>query len=234
MIVKSGVPFMQEIKLNPWMMEGWAGTADWLFYDDEQGAFVLSDLKTIKPEGLRWIERDGAKTEHLWQLSAYFHALVDAGFPMVDGFTVLYLPMADTTDDTVIEPMLVECAPLSRGVVEEVMYDRWDASQKYLSSLSRDEWVTDALAPIMDREQKTYWNAKQASWDVKLVPHWSSMFCPFENDLCDCSEQGVTKIGQYALDGTYSARNGYEDVRPTARPTEGDVRVRREAAQATA
>ncbi len=239
-IVQSGALFMQEVSVTPWLPEGWGGTADWVFHDDKAGGFVLADLKTIKPEGLRWIERDGAKTEHMWQLSAYWHALVDAGFPMVEGFTILYLPMADTTDDTVIEPMLVECSPLSREVVHSVMEDRWALTEEYLSHINdgwtpqecRVHYVNDYLAPIMEREQKTYWNSKQSVWDVKLVPHWSSMFCPFENDLCDCSEQGVTKIGHFALDGTYFARNGYEDVEPTIQPAEKDIRARREAVNA--
>jgi len=81
----------------------------------------------------------------------------------------------------------------------------------------------------MDRIQKVNWNGKQEVWDLKLVPHWSSMFCPFDAELCDCSEQSVTKIGHYTLDGFYEPRKGFTEIEPYERPAEGDVRLRRNA-----
>jgi hypothetical protein len=66
---------MQEVKLDRrWLPDGWSGTADWIFWNADLGGFVLGDLKTIKGDGITWIEKDGAKREHLWQLSAYWHA----------------------------------------------------------------------------------------------------------------------------------------------------------------
>jgi hypothetical protein len=63
------------------LCHGWAheasGTADWVFWNADLGWFVLGDMKTIKGDGIAWIEKDGAKREHLWQLSCYWHALIE-------------------------------------------------------------------------------------------------------------------------------------------------------------
>src|SRR3954447_13428749 len=50
---------------GPYMPEGWTGTADWVFWNRELGGFVLGDMKTIKGDGIAWVERDGVKREHL-------------------------------------------------------------------------------------------------------------------------------------------------------------------------
>jgi hypothetical protein len=50
---------------------------------------------------------------------------------------------------------------------------------------------------------------------VKLVPHWSAAYCPFPDELCDCSKHGETKIGMFDVDGsTYIPRKGYEEIEP--------------------
>lgn len=238
---RTGIPFMQEVKLDRWLPEGWSGTADWLFYDDEAGGWVLGDMKTAKGEGIKWVVKDGAKTEHLWQLSAYWHALVEAGLPMVRGFAILYVPMNDTFDDEVIEPVIADCAPLSKDVVEGEMARRWAMCEAYLEELPPNArayaealagvdysvFLTDKLAAPMAREQKVFWNGKQNVFDLKLVPHWSTDFCPFEADLCDCSEQGVTKVGHYTVEGAYEPRKGFEAVEPQVEPSPVDYRKKR-------
>lgn len=236
MIVGTGVPFMQEVKVNPWLPEGWGGTADWMIWDFDYEAFILRDLKTIKAEGLRWV-LNGAKEEHIWQVSAYWWALDEAGFPLRDHAEVMYMPMNDTMDDVLIEPVLVEVDILDKDLVWGVMEDRWAATQQYLWSIEAGPhdllqnpgyYVTDALAPVMERDQKVNWNGKQDVWDVKLVPHWSALFCPFDDELCDCGSQGITKIGHFTLEGAYEARNGYEDIQPLARPSASEVAMRRQ------
>ena len=247
-LVRSGVAFMQEVRVTPWLPEGWSGTADWVFWHPEYRGFVLGDLKTIKGEGMRWVLKDGAKEEHLWQLSCYWHALYDSGLPLVKGFGVLYWPMNDTTErDEQIEPVVMECDPLPREIVYGVMHDRWAATQDYLASISAEsteaqhyldngrlDWLlTDKLAPEMARVQKVFWNGKQGVFDVKLVPHWSAQFCPYPTELCGCSEQGTTKIGQYTLEAKYEPRKGFEDELPMVEPTELDyARQRKKAAEA--
>ena len=248
-LVRAGVPFMQEVRVTPWLPEGWAGTADWVFWHPEYRGFVLGDLKTIKGESMKWVLKDGAKEEHLWQLSAYWHALYDMGLPMVQGFGVLYWPMNDTTErDELIEPRVMECEPLERSLVHGVMHDRWVAATEYLDSIAvgtveaahyieqgRLDWLlTDKLAPEISRVQKLYLDGKKNQWDVKLVPHWSAAYCPYPVELCGCSEQGTTKIGHYTLEGKYVPRKGYEDELPMLEPSEFDYRKQRKKAEENA
>lgn len=231
---RNGVPFFHEIKLDSYMPEGWSGTADWVFWHPDYKAFVLGDLKTARGEAMYWIGRDGAKKEHIWQLSAYFYALLDMGFPMVKGFGIMYWPMNDTSDKELVLPTVQECDPLPREQVYSEMNTRWDKSQKYLGSLKRNSpvttYLTDSLAPPMEREQKLFWNKGLKVFDVKLMPHWSSKFCPYPNELCDCSEQGTNKIGHYmhitSNTWGYEARKGYEGIRPEVEPSKTEKQRR--------
>jgi hypothetical protein len=260
MLVSAGAHFEQEISVNPGLPTGWSGTADALFWNQERRGFVLVDFKTIKGEGMRWIVKEGAKEEHLWQLSAYWHALYDMGYPMVEGFAVWYIPMNDTVErGEFIEPLVMECDPLPRTQIHRVMSDKWEAVQTYLSAMDDDLltvaqralladqgltdlnlsseaiYVTDQLAPEMARVQKLYLDSKRNLWDVKLVPHWSAAYCPYPTELCGCSEQGTTKIGHYTLDGKYEPRKGYEKELPMVEPAEYDyAKQRRKAAVAEA
>jgi hypothetical protein len=251
-IERTGSPFMQEVRVDRWLPEGWSGTADWIFWDAEAGGWVLGDLKTCKGEGIRWIIQGGAKEEHIWQLSAYWHALYDMGLPLVDGFAIFYLPMNDVIGEN-IEPRIEECAPLPKELVWGVMQDRMELTQRYLDSLKYldddDRWnalapgvptqeqaafyVTEYLAPPMERVQKVVWNGKQKVFDLKLVPHWSCDYCPYPVELCDCSQQGVNKIGHYTLDEEYVPREDYELELPAEKPSGSEYRRRREEASAS-
>jgi hypothetical protein len=236
MLVSSGAAYMQEVNVTPGLPEGWSGTADAVFWDPECGGFVLGDFKTIKGEGMKWVLKEGAKEEHLWQLSAYWHALYDMRLPLVKGFAIWYLPQNDTTErDELIEPVLMECEPLPRDLVFGVMEDRWQACQEYLQSITPPRWedqedlLTDKLSPEIGRVQKVYWNGKQSVFDVKLVPHWSAQFCPYPTELCACSEQGSNKIGHYAYvdgDWRYEPRKDFEDELPMVEPSNTDKRKR--------
>lgn len=259
--VRAGMPFMQEIRLHGWLPEGWGGTADWLFWVPEARGFLLRDLKTMKGEGLRWIQRDGAKEPHIWQVSAYWHALYDMGFPLVDGGEVLYLPMNDTSDrNENVEPQLVEFPIIPRETVHAVMHERWALTQKYLASgpwpvsnlsvgkdsapfesMSDEEYLslflTPELAPEQERVQGIVWNPKTdgGCFDVKFMPHWSAAYCEFPTALCGCSTQSTNKIGHYKLDGTYVPRKGeYESVIPMVAPSEADYRKRRKDVETAA
>lgn len=241
MLVRSGVPFMQEVKVTPGLPEGWSGTADAVFWDPDCRGFVLGDFKTIKGEGMKWVLKDGAKEEHIWQLSSYWHALYNMGLPMVKGFAVWYLPQNDTTErDELIEPVLMECDPLPRDLLWGVMEDRWAACQGYLVSLDYFDgaysgFVTDKLAPEIGRVQKLYWNGKQKVFDLKLMPHWSAQFCPYPEELCGCSTQGSNKIGHYTLDGEYVPRkeDEFKDIEPLIEPSASDYRSKRKEADAS-
>lgn len=237
----SGAPFMAEVNLTPWMPEGWSGTADWLFWSPEYEAFVLGDLKTTKGESIKYKETKGMSTEHHWQLSAYWHALVEAGFPMLDVVSVLYLPMNNIARESDPEPVVIEAAPLDGAVVQEQMEWRWLRVQEYRDAFNDDDsnwsirYLNDALAPVMEREQKVTWNYTKGVFELTLVPHWLSDYCPFDNALCDCSEQGTTKMGEFAIDAVSKdmafiprrdKRWDFSDAEPEVWPTPAEIRKR--------
>ena len=258
LLVEAGVPVMREVNLTPWMPELWSGTADWLFWSPRYQAFVLGDLKTTKGEAIKYRNREGMSADHWWQLSAYWYACVKMGLPMVKGFGILYLPMNTKLGEDV-EPTIMEADP----VPEDELTARMDEvkaaviayedsiphtgpvrefGKAYIEARGPELYLTDALAPPMDRVQKLFWKPADKVWEVKLVPHWLADFCPYPNELCDCSEQGTTKIGTWywgteasegfvrPQDGTsgklfYHNRKGY-DILPEVMPDEKEVKRR--------
>lgn len=248
LLTGAGVPYMAEVNLTPWMPTGWSGTADWLFWHPEYEGFVLGDLKTTKGEAIKWKERDGLSEEHLWQLSAYWHALIEAGFPMLDHFAIYYLPLNNVYKEDDPEPTIIEAKPIGAARVYERMNERYQACEAYADSLLRSEggdgtYVTDELAPIMERVQKLVWDYKAKHWNVVLVPHWLSDFCPYPNELCDCSEQGTTKVGHWLYHDVpleedamswdeleyvprKDKRVDYSAIKPEVRPTKAETKRR--------
>lgn len=231
-LLHAGVPVMQEVKLKPWMPEGWSGTADWIFYVPEYRAFKLGDLKTIKGDGIQWVLRDGAKDAHRWQLSSYWHALYDMGLPLLEEFDVLYWPKDRGPGN--VEPTVQSVVPLRREELQGTMTYRWLATKRYLAALypsvvlpdTEPDYLNEWLPPVQDRVQVVTWNKPKALFDLKLKPHWSAQFCPFPAELCDCRQQGETKIGHYTLSGSYVPRKGWEHFEPVTTPTEAEYRRR--------
>jgi hypothetical protein len=88
-----------------------------------------------------------------------------------------------------------------------------------LHLMSTSDWINSYLAPVSAREQRVYFDRKTGTHELKLVPHWTAAYCPYPNELCDCSEQGTTKIGFFDTDGTYYARPGFEEIEPTVFPS---------------
>ena len=228
----NGVRHENEVDLTEWMPDGWAGTADWIFWHPDYEAWVLGDLKTTKGEAMYWLQRGGAKDIHIWQLSAYWHALVASGRPMVKGFGVMYWPMNDTSDNVEVTPFVADCDPIPEDVILPVMQQRWRQTTSYITAYeATKDYLNIALCPEQERVQKLIWNKQQGVWDVKLVPHWSAAFCDFP-DYCDCSKQGTTKIGHwwvYPDDAPieYVYRDGYQDIEPTEKPTQFEINKRR-------
>lgn len=222
-LIALGIPFFHELRLGPFMPEGWSGTADWVFWHPDYHAFVLGDLKTAKGEAIYWINSKGAKDEHIWQLSAYYYALLAMGLPMVKGFAIMYWPMNDTSDGDVVMPTLQECDPIPQDVVQARMEERWLSAKPFIGATD----YLDMLADEQPREQKLFWSKPQGVFDVKLIPHWSARFCDWKPPYCNCSAQGTTKVGHYTLDGEYIPRKGYEEVQPLVSPTPAEYRKRR-------
>lgn len=211
--IDQGMPVINEMRLTNWLPEGWSGIADWLVWDTDKRAFTLADLKTIKGEGLKWL-RGKPKEEHVWQLSAYYHALKEAKFPLVREFMVIYLPMNDVPSEE-ISPKIMNCTPLPKDVVWPIMEEKWARAKEYLATVDKEQYVTDKLAEPTGRIQRLFRSGTK--YDLKLIPHWTSMFCPYDNSLCDCNTGGTNKIGEYR-DGEYYPRKGYEDIEPEIKP----------------
>ena len=217
-------PYMKEVKLNPWLPEGWRGRADLVIWHPEHEGFVLGDIKTTKGKSMYWINKAGAKEAHIWQVSAYWHALVKMGLPMVEGIFVYYFPK-DGIDNGEVLPAVIEAPIIPVRVMKDEMTYRWERMKEYAASIvpipedyPYEVFLTDELEPVQERQQKLVRNAKMGVTDLKLVPDWSAMFCDFPDELCDCNLQRPTKIGHYLQDGTYVPRKGYEDVEPLIKP----------------
>lgn len=233
-LVKAGIPFMQEVNLTPWMPKGWGGTADLLVWvpnggKDGRGGFVLRDIKTTKGEAIKFRMQDGPSEEHIWQVSSYYHAAVRMGLPMIRECGIYYLPMNDTrekNDD--VQPLELTFEPLSWSKIREQMEYRNRRAEEYVASFDRyvggrgvaerlEGYLRPELAPEQERVLKSYYSRRDQKWELKLVPHWSAAFCPFPDELCACSDQGVTKVGEWSSDGQYIPRSGY-DVTPPPFP----------------
>lgn len=241
-----GAPVMLEVQLDRWLPRGWSGRADWLQWDDARRAFVLGDLKSSKAEAMTWIAKDGMKESHIWQVSAYFWALVEMGLPMVNGFAVYYLPMNQllAREGSPVSPRVEEGTPLPRDLVWGRMEERRAQVDAYLASLSPNmveghpgNYLTDALAPVQSRVAKFSLNKqlKVPAIDVKLAPHWSAAFCDFPDELCDCRQQGTNKIGHWRLnDGALVYEPTVEQADEVPSPPDDLIRkLRKELADAS-
>jgi hypothetical protein len=235
LLTAAGVPYMAEVALAPWMPEGWSGTADLIFWHPEYEAWVLVDIKTMKGEGLQWVEKDGMKEEHLWQASSYWHALVAAGFPMLDKFGILYLPMNMVYGESMPNPSIQEGTPISWDTLGPVMEERHRACREYADSLIVEDGAyliedNAYLAPEQERVQKVFWagSKKPQQWDVKLVPHWSAQFCPYPDELCNCRNGKQEKIGHWSVETgslVWTPRKGY-NIEPQVEPAPWEVKKR--------
>lgn len=224
---KVGVPYLAEVNMTPWLPRGWGGTADAFFWHSETKQFVLTDFKTSKGESLKYIAKDGAKIEHIKQTSAYWQAAKKMGLPLAKKIGVMYWPKNDTAKkDEVVEPLLVDFEPIPASYLAKDMKERHGAVSEYLKSLPKpnprpllpEEFLTDALAPGPEREQRLYFDRYTETWEVKLISPWYSAFCPY-GELCTCGDIGfTTKIGTYDVTGDYYPRSGYESIKPTVKP----------------
>jgi hypothetical protein len=209
-----GLPVMTEVKLDPWMPEGWSGTADWVMWDADLRGFVLGDLKSCKPTAIPYLLRGGSKESQIWQASSYWHALSDMGIPLVDRFCIYHLPKNQNTarEGSPVEPLMNTCVPVERTKLYAMMAERKALVDEYLRSVPPldgdlpeeryiDEYLTDKLAPVQDREIQMTVNKtlKRPVIDVKLKPNWSTAYCSFPDELCDCRRQGTNKIGSWDL-----------------------------------
>jgi len=230
---KTGVPYMAEVNMTPWLPEGWGGTADGFFWNPELKAFVLLDFKTTKGGGMRYIESGGAKEAHIKQTSAYWWAAKKMGLPLVKKIGVIYIPKDEAKD--VEGPLLVDFDPLPQADLKRDMKYRHGRVSEYVDSVDRERsrfysqspspswekaFLTDVLEPAPEREQRLYYDRATGMNELKLVAPWYAAYCPFPDELCSCHEivGKTTKIGFYDIDGQYYARPGFEEIEPVLAP----------------
>lgn len=224
--IRNGIPAMIEVNVTPWLPKGWGGTADLVVWSPEYKAFVLADIKTTKGESLRYRMRSGASEEHILQTSVYWHALKKMGLPLVKMIDVIYVPKNDTrTKDEVITPVMIEFDPLPLRALHAQMAKRKDRVDKYLGTLPEiathfGDFLTDELEDVQPMIQRIYRDKASGDNVLRLVPHWTSQFCPFPAELCGCGEQTTYTVGRFKENGTYVPRKGFEDVIPEVLPAD--------------
>lgn len=215
-----GLPIMAEVNLTPWLPRGWGGTADLFVYLPQEKKFKLMDVKTTKGDAIYFIKRDGAKAEHKYQTSAYYHAAKRAGIQMVPEIDVFYIPK-DGGRNRNAEPLIASFKPIPAKTLDAVMDERYKATKAYVTSLPEqparaEDFLTEWLAPPQERLQKVI--RRDDVPELRLVPHWSTQYCSYPFPLCGCGEQGQTKIGHFE-GGVYVPREGYEKIKPEVFPT---------------
>lgn len=224
---KLGLPFMAEVNVTPWLPPGWGGTADIVMFNPAFGSFVLVDVKTSKGESMKWRIERGASEEHIWQTSAYWHALRKMGLKMAKRVGVLYLPKnATRKKDEIVVPTMIEFDPLPAKDLRAEMARRRKRVTEYRKSVGEpkalEDWVTDELEAVPPRIQRVYYDKAQSAHVLKLVPHWSAEFCPYPSELCDCRTRtpSTITVGLFDEVGDYYPRPGYEDIEPEVFPEE--------------
>jgi len=216
-LTELGILYSKEIPLRDYLPEGWSGTADFLLFGDPFGS-VLLDLKTTSERAMPFIPKE----EHVLQVSSYWAALRNVpGLELDHKFGIIYLPLdtMQTRSNSSSNFEIKWIAPVEN--VWEVMEARYRLVEEYHHEFAQTgDILNKYLAPVQPRVQKLF--KREAQYDLKFVPHWSSDYCPFPTDLCDCSTvRGETKIGHYRQEDdawVYVPRKGYANIKPDLTP----------------
>ncbi|HEY5984914.1 MAG TPA: hypothetical protein VIV12_00825, partial [Streptosporangiaceae bacterium] len=126
---KRGTTFITELNLAPFMPKGWGGTADWLFWHEERQGWFLIDVKSIMGFAMKYVLGEGPKTEHVAQVSAYWHAAKKMGLRLLPEVGVFYLPKER------YEPAFMTFKPTPAAALHADMRFRTRAVAKYRRSL---------------------------------------------------------------------------------------------------
>lgn len=210
-----------EIDVTPYLPEGWTGTLDHLFLHVPTNTLSIVDIKTIKPEGIQYLTRE-PKEDHKIQVSCYHAGISFApaqgmfAFDLDPEIAVYYLPKGRDSRNQTIMPRMTTTKALSPPAVWSRLSHIKTEVDAYVAEYERTgDVLNDVLAPMPEREMKMYWDRAKMQWDVKLVPHWSTMY----NDYGPAytPKQSSNLIGAWSIDGYYQPRKGYEHY------TENDV-----------
>lgn len=126
--------------------------------------------------------------EHQWQLSAYWHALVEAGFPMLDTFAILYLPMNNVMQEADPEPVVIEAKPIPAEDVYAQMESRYALTQEYASTVPNwPEWP-GYIGNYLTKQPRAGGNAdsKRSETEDEMILAWDAIF-RYEGGTVYCS-----------------------------------------------
>jgi len=122
------------------------------------------------------------------------------------------------------EPLLIDFDPLPVRALNVRMTERKTNIDKYVGGLPKpnprpllvEEFLTDTLAPEQEMEQRSYFDKSSGDMVLKLIPHWTSAYCPYDPPLCTCSEKRSTTIGRWRNESpdSYEPREGFEGIKP--------------------
>lgn len=211
----------KEIRISDYLPKGWGGRLDWMIWSIARQAFSITDLKTVEGNSIPWLELRGMKPAHKAQLSVYWHSL-NGKVPLLDGVAIAYMPISKINGESIDPIWLVE-DPIPKDVIIPELERRYEATMLYLDTLKEEgneSFINPALSDPIEREQKLFKNKNK--YELKLVPSDAARWCRFPNEICDCSEQGTTKIGEWREEQRnswkYFPRKGYEDITPLLVP----------------
>lgn len=174
----------------------WTGTADAYVVDDD-GVFWLLDYKTISGTSFEYL--DGAKPEHILQISAYYHFHYHPKHGYPKKCAIVYLPTTPDYRRRWPEPVIIEVDPIPWMD----LYHRMNTVEFHIKRYA----TTGELPQPPKGEYKWKQNKKENHWELWWYPHYSSLFCPWkgqEEDPCGCS-----KFTRYVV-GTWSVRDGVD------------------------
>jgi hypothetical protein len=186
---------------NPLFSYTWTGTADG--YMQHEGETWLIDYKTISGPSVDFL--DGAKPEHIWQISAYYHF----GKP-VDRLGILYLPTSGNYKKQWAKPLFFEITPIGKEELLARMVEVEDACKEYAEM---------GLLPPSPTGSYKWKKRNGKSWyrvyDLMYKPHFTNLFCPWaglETDLCGCSLEEPRSIAVWDSDDKLTIEEGYDII----------------------
>lgn len=176
-----GAPAMFEVKLEPWLPEGWSGTGDIFLFVPELKRWHLTDLKST--DDVAKVETWGLKPTYRAQVASYADAASRMGLDMVDTADVVHFPIGGEGEPRTLP---VEVGPLERAQARQTMVELRD---RVLGYQDLPPAPPDLLHYRRTREGVT----------VHQQHHMSRGFCPFSPADCGCKVDSLKwwKVGTF-------------------------------------
>lgn len=217
-LARSDFVVLLDTKVDEGLPKGWSGKLDCAVLNN--GLWEIMDFKTARGEKIKFLLDDegGVQEEHLYQVSAYRHALANMLGNVSEIVHVCYIPL-NRIPDKALGTYVYSGKALPKSHIWSLMSKKADGLHEYLAQKA-------SLASIPERSQKLFRN-KLGGYDLKLVPHWTSKYCPFTDKDCGCRNQSTNKIGEFRRKQikdlamwAYYPRKEYAHIEPEVFPSE--------------